>query len=399
MIKNFIQPTTLVELLRLRAQNQPNKVAYTFLKDGETEEASLTYAQLEQRARMIAAKIQNLCATGERALLLYPPGLDYIAAFFGCLYAGIVAVPTYPPLRNRHDPRIQAIAADAQARVVLSTTEIFSDMAKRLTQAPELENLRWLTTDNLDEELAEGWQAPEIHSYTLAFLQYTSGSTGTPKGVMVSHGNVLHNSEDIKLRAELTPDSVSVTWLPSFHDMGLIDGIIQPLYTGFMAILMPPISFLQKPIRWLQAISRYKGTHSGGPNFAYELCVNKTNPEQRENLDLSRWYSAYNGSEPIRRETLERFVQAFKHCGFRASFLHPCYGLAENTVGVSGGGVKDEPVYYAVDAKALEQNQIVAASLAVQVKQLVGCGQAGLGTKMFTVDPESLMLCQPDQVG
>lgn len=399
MIKNVIQPTTLVEILRLRAQNQSNKVAYTFLKDGETEEASLTYAQLEQRARMIAAKLQNLCSVGERALLLYPPGLDYIVAFFGCLYAGIVAVPTYPPRRNRSDPRIQAIVTDAQPMVVLTTHEIFSDMAKRLTLAPELAHLRWLTTDNLDEELAEVWHAPEIHSDTLAFLQYTSGSTGTPKGVMVSHGNLLHNSEDIKQRAELTSNSVSVTWLPSFHDMGLIDGIIQPLYTGFMAVLMPPISFLQKPIRWLQTISRYKGTHSGGPNFAYDLCVNKTNSEQQKNLELSHWYTAYNGSEPIQRETLERFVQAFKHCGFRASFLHPCYGLAENTVGVSGGSVKDEPVYYTVDAKALEQNRAIAASPAVQIKQLVGCGQAGLGTNIFIVDPDSLMSCQPNQVG
>ncbi|HDN26382.1 MAG TPA: beta-ketoacyl synthase, partial [Thioploca sp.] len=232
MAKNLIQPTTLLELLRLRAQNQPNKRAYTFLVDGETEKISWTYAQLDQRARAIASALQDLGAAGERALLLYPAGLDYIAAFFGCLYAGVVAVPTYPPRRNRLDPRIQALVADAQATKVLTTTDILSDMAQRLAQVPELKNQQWLATDNLAEELADNWQVSDIHSDTLAFLQYTSGSTGTPKGVMVSHGNLLHNEEMILQGFGHTENTVFVGWLPLFHDMGLIGNLLQPLYLG-----------------------------------------------------------------------------------------------------------------------------------------------------------------------
>jgi amino acid adenylation domain-containing protein/non-ribosomal peptide synthase protein (TIGR01720 family) len=400
MIKNPIQPTTLIELLRLRAQTEPDKRAYTFLADGETETASLTYAQLELKAQVIAAKLQSLVGIGERALLLYPSGLDYIAAFFGCLYANVIAVPAYPPRRNRSDQRLQAIAADAQATVILTTTEIFSKKAQRLTYASELENLHWITTDNLASELASRWQLPKIDSETLAFLQYTSGSTGTPKGVMVSHGNLLHNSEYIRRKTELTANTVSVTWLPSFHDMGLMNGLIQPLYTGFLSLLMSPLSFLQKPIRWLQAISRYQVTYSGGPNFAYELCVRKITTEQRESLDLSCWCAAYNGSEPIRRETLERFVQYFEPCGFQANFLYPCYGLAENTVAVSGGFLKGELVYSTVEKKALEQGRVVEASHTVQeVKQLVGCGQAELDTKIVIVNPETLRPCASNEVG
>jgi acyl transferase domain-containing protein/acyl-CoA synthetase (AMP-forming)/AMP-acid ligase II/acyl carrier protein/2-polyprenyl-3-methyl-5-hydroxy-6-metoxy-1,4-benzoquinol methylase len=389
-----IQPTTLVKILRLRAQNQPNKRAYTFLVDGKTDEISITYAQLDQQIRAIAAQLLNIAAPGERALLLYPAGLDFIKAFFGCLYAGIVAVPTYPPRRNRPDSRFQAIANDAQATVVLTITEILSDIKSRLTQMPEFQNLQGLTTDNFTTEIAEARQMPDIHGDTLAFLQYTSGSTGTPKGVMISHGNLLHNSNYIKQKTELTPNSVFVTWLPSFHDMGLMNGLIQPLYTGGVSILMSPLYFLQKPIRWLKAISHYQATYSGGPNFAYDLCVRKTTPEQRENLDLSHWCTAYNGAEPIRRETLEQFVQVFKPYGFQASSFYPCYGLAENTVGVSGGDVKKESFYYAVDATVLEQGHVIEGT-----KELVGCGPAGLGTTLIIANPESREICGADQVG
>lgn len=400
MNKNHTHPNTLVELLCLRAQNKPDKPAYTFLKDGETEEISLTYAQLDRYVRTIAARLQSLLAPGERALLLYPSGLDYIAAFFACLYAGIVAVPSYPPRRNRPDARLQAIANDAQASVVLTTTEIWSDITSRLVQLPELKKLQWLVTDNLDlKELAKFWQPPDIHSDTLAFLQYTSGSTGKPKGVMVSHLNVLHNLEDIKQRMELTTNTVSVTWLPSFHDMGLIDGVIQPLYTGFVGIIMPPVSFLQKPIRWLQAISRYRVTHSGGPNFAYNFCLQKITKEQRKNIDLSSWCTAYNAAEPIRPDTIKRFVETFGPCGFHANVFYPCYGLAENTAGVSGGMVKNEPVYYAVNTEALGQETETFPTTYQAVKQLIGCGYAAVDSKILIVDPKSLTLCEPEQVG
>jgi acyl-CoA synthetase (AMP-forming)/AMP-acid ligase II/acyl carrier protein len=391
---------TLVDILDSKALHQPDKKAFTFLLDGETEEVSLTYRELDLQARAIAARLQDLGASGERALLLYPPGLEFISAFFGCLYAGVIAVPAYPPRPNRSLSRLQAILADAQAKVALTTTSLLSNIEQRFTQAPDLKVLHWLATDNVTNDLAKEWREPAISSNTLAFLQYTSGSTGTPKGVMVSHGNLLHNSAYIAHSFELTSKSVSVTWLPSFHDMGLIDGIIQPLYTGFLGVLMAPVSFLQRPIRWLQAISRYKATHCGGPNFAYDLCVRQITSEQRETLDLSSWCTAYNGAEPIRKETLERFAAAFKTCGFRASFLYPCYGMAEATLMVSGGLVTDEPVFCTVQADALEQNRVVEATEDAQsVRHLVGSGRARLDTKIIIANSELLTQCAPDEVG
>ena len=394
------QPLNLVDLLRQRAQNQPDRTAYIFLEDGETETGSFTYRELDQQAQAIAARLQSLVAPGERALLLYPSGLKFIAAFFGCLYAGIVAVPAYPPRRNQKMFRLQAIVEDAQTKVALTTKELLSSIESRFAEDRELAEVSWLATDNIASEEMLVWQEPVSNSKTLAFLQYTSGSTGTPKGVMVSHKNLLHNSEYIKQAFELTPDSVSVSWLPSFHDMGLIDGILQPLYTGFLGVLMPPTAFVQQPIQWLRAISRYKATHCGGPNFGYELCINNITPEQRDTLDLSSWCSAYSGAEPIRRETLERFAAVFESCGFRPNFFYPCYGMAEASLMVSGGMVKDEPIYCTLESDALKQNRIIKASSDTEnVSHLVGCGRAWLDTNIVIVDPESLTRSAPNQVG
>ena len=399
--KNFShRVSTLVDLLRYKVQHQPGKLAFTFLQDGETEAGSLTYKELDQKAQAIAGYLESLGAAGERALLLYPSGLEFIAAFFGCLYAGVVAVPAYPPRRNQKMSRLQAIVADAQATVTLTTKELLTNTKSCFAENPELAALHWLTTDDIASEQVAAWQEPIVSSETLAFLQYTSGSTGMPKGVMVSHGNLLHNSEYIKQAFELTPDSVSVTWLPSFHDMGLIDGIIQPLYTGFLGVLMPSASFVQRPIRWLQAISRYRATHCGGPNFGYELCVRNITLEQRKSLDLSSWCSAYSGAEPVHRETLERFASAFKPCGFRASSFYPCYGMAEATLMVSGGGVRDEPVYCTVQADALEHNWVVETSENTKsIRHLVGCGRSLLEAKIVIADPKLLTQCAPHQVG
>ncbi|MGK7872421.1 MAG: fatty acyl-AMP ligase [Xenococcaceae cyanobacterium] len=391
---------TLVDLLSYRALHQPDQKAFIFLEMGEIEVDSLTYQELDRQAQIVASQLQKLGVRGERVLLLYPPGLEFIVAFFGCLYAGAIAVPANLPRPNRPLSQLQGIAADAQGSMVLTTTSLSSKLQRLLSKSQLLAGLRQLVTDNTTTELAGLWQKPLLSSDTLAFLQYTSGSTGTPKGVMVSHGNLLQNLEYIKQTFELTPESVSVSWLPSFHDMGLIDGILQPLYTGFPGVLMPPVSFMQKPFRWLKAISRYQATHCGGPNFGYDLCINKIAPEEQETLDLSSWCSAYNGAEPIRKEILERFAAKFAPCGFRASFSYPCYGLAESTLMVSGGLVNDEPIYCKVQANALEENRVVEVSEDTQnVKHLVGCGRAWLDTKILIVDPESLTQCTPEQVG
>ncbi len=390
--------STLADLLRLRALYHPHKCAYIFLMDGETEEAKLTYGELDQRARAIGALLQDLAA--ERVLLLYPPGLDYIAAFFGCMYAGAAAVPSYPFRPNRPDPRLQTIATDAQATVVLSTTQTLRDMEREAAYAPHLQVAHWVATDSLAADLAQGWRDPVANHETLALLQYTSGSTATPKGVMISHGNLLHNLQMLKVAFEQTEQSVFVSWLPLFHDMGLIVMALQTVFVGAQCVLMPPASFLQRPFRWLWAISCYKGTASAAPNFAYDLCVRKVNPEERKVLNLNSWTRAMNGAEPVHHQTLERFAEAFKVCGFSRESLCPGYGLAEATVFVSGGRRSCPFPVYVVQGKSLEQNRVLAAPPDDSNAQLlVGCGRTWLDEKVAIVNPQSLTRCPSDCVG
>ncbi|NES03888.1 MAG: fatty acyl-AMP ligase [Okeania sp. SIO2F4] len=390
---------TLVDLLQNRAIQNPEKIGYSFLIDGETDEISLTYQQLDQHSRAIAAYLQSVCPPGEVALLLYQPGLEYITAFFGCLYAGIIAVPAYPPRPNRSLERIQTIIRDSKAKIALTTKSIISSLERRASETPELDNLGWLATDLIPDTFADKWQEPNINEDTLAFLQYTSGSTATPKGVMITHQNLLHNSGLIHQCFGHSAQSKGVIWLPPYHDMGLIGGILQPLYGGFPVMLMSPLMFLQSPVRWLQAISRYQGTTSGGPNFAYDLCVRKIKPEQIQNLDLSSWEVAFNGAEPISAEVLERFTNTFAVCGFRREAFYPCYGMAEATLIISGGHKLSPPVETTIATTALEQNQIVLVSQTEGTKRLVGCGQTLPDQQIKIVHPEKLTLCAEGEVG
>jgi acyl-CoA synthetase (AMP-forming)/AMP-acid ligase II len=392
--------STFVDLMRYRAQAQNDRRAYTFLQNGETEDSSLTYQELDRRARAIAARLQSIAAPGDRALLLYPSGLEFMSAFFGCLYAGVVAVPAYPPKRNQKMSRLQAIVADAQAKVALTTTSELINIEPRIAENPELLALQWLVTDAIASDLASDWQEANLCGDNVAFLQYTSGSTGTPKGVIVTHSNLMHNEQAIEMAFGHSDRTVYVSWLPLFHDMGLIGNVLQSLYLGISCVLMPPVAFLQKPFHWLQAISRYGGTTSGGPNFAYDLCVRKITPEQKASLDLSSWDLAFNGSEPIRAETLEQFAAAFESCGFRKEAFYPCYGMAETTLFIAGGLKTNAPVVSAVDPIALEQNQVVA-SIAKQesVRKIVGCGKTWLEHKIAIVEPESMTRLSDGQVG
>ena len=350
---------TIVDLLRQRAAYRPHDRAFTFLVDGEHDELNVTYAELDRKARAVGAWLIDRGMTGKRALLLYPSGLDFIAAFMGCLYGGAIAVPAYPPRKNRSVERIEAIAADADAAVALTTRDVVDRLENLGATAPSLEHLAWQVDSELDPVWADRWDRPDIDGDTLAFLQYTSGSTGTPKGVMLSHENLLHNSLRIMQAFEITRSQSGVFWLPSFHDMGLIGGILVPLYGGKFNVLMSPVAFLQKPLRWLQAISRYRATISGGPNFAYELCVRKTTPEQRAALDLSSWSLAFNGAEPVRAETIEAFCEAFAVSGFRREAFYPCYGLAESTLMVTGGMKFEPPVIRSFDSAAIETGAAV----------------------------------------
>jgi amino acid adenylation domain-containing protein/FkbH-like protein len=394
------QPSNLIELLRRRAAEQPDRVAYTFLADGETEEVNLTYGELDRQARAIAAWLQPLVGVGERVLLLYPPGIEYVGAFFGCLYAGAVAVPAYPPRRNRNLLRLQSIVTDAQATVALTTANILARIAPLFSRNPYLQPLRWLTSDTIEPGIEKQWQEPAITSEALAFLQYTSGSTSTPKGVMVGHNNLLHNELVIARAFEQTKESIIVGWLPLYHDMGLIGNVIQPLYLGASCVLMSPMAFLQRPFRWLDAISRYNATTSGGPNFAYDLCVRKVTSEERATLDLSSWRVAFNGSEPIRQETIDRFVETFSPQGFRRESFYPCYGLAEATLIVSGGPKATPPVVKTIEARALEVNQVIdAAPDGEHVRALIGSGKIESDQRLVIVHPESFTKCSPTEVG
>ena len=332
--------------------------------------------------------------------MLYPQGLEFIAAFLGCLSAGIIAVPAYPPKRNQKISRLIAIIEDSQPQIILTTSFILENIQPKLENFLDLSVTQFLATDNLNDDQDFEFHLPEISGDTLAFLQYTSGSTGSPKGVMISHDNIANNSVYIQKAFELTEKSVSVTWLPSFHDMGLIDGIIQPLYTGFLGIVMSPESFLKNPMLWLQAITKYRATHSGSPNLGYELCVRRITPEQQKSLDLSSWLSAYNGAEPIRRKTLDNFSDKFQSSGFKSQYFYPCYGMAEATLMISGGNIEDEPVYLNVQSESLKNNQIVEAEKdSENYQELVGCGHAWQDMEVKIVDPESCLECGENQVG
>lgn len=395
--------SSLVQLLRRRALCQPDERAFTFLADGDAEEIHITYGELDRRARAVGAWLQREMPIGTRALLLYQPGLEYIAAFFGCLYAGVAAVPIYPPnpsQLNRSVPRLKAIGDDARPSIALTTSLILPVARRLLLEATDLRDLRLQATDEVACGTEDGWTDPALTRDSLAFLQYTSGSTAMPKGVMLTHGNLLHNSALICRCFKHTAESRGVIWLPPYHDMGLIGGVLQPIYAGFPCTLMSPISFLQRPFKWLQAISRYKGTTSGGPDFAYDLCIRRISPEQRATIDLSSWDVAFNGAEPIRAATLERFAAVFECCGFRREAFYPCYGLAEATLIVSGGEKEAPPVFRTFHGEALAQKQAIEVPAEnAEAQTLVGCGQKLDGQRIMVVDPKTLIPCPPEQVG
>ncbi|PYQ61978.1 MAG: hypothetical protein DMF53_14145, partial [Acidobacteria bacterium] len=398
--------STLIELLRQRADQPAELPGYTFLLDGDETEARMSWAELDLRARGLGAALQRLGAVGERALLLYPPGLDYIAAFFGCLYGGAAAVPAYPPRANRPSPRVRSILEDAAPRVILTTSAL---RAKLEDVLPVPAGTEWLTTDDPLPpalgagdlaELAGEWRDPGVGPSTLAFLQYTSGSTAAPKGVMLSHANLLHNLGLIQACFAQTGRERTVLWLPPYHDMGLIGGILEPLYAGYPVTLMSPLAFLQQPVRWLRAISRTRATTSGGPNFAYDLCVHKVSAEQKRELDLSSWSLAFNGAEPVRPETLERFAAAFAPCGFRRAAFFPCYGLAEATLLVSAGRRQEGASVRAFAADEIERHRAAPAD---DGRALTACGRAADPRpgypRIAIARPDSSEPCGPGEVG
>ncbi len=391
---------TIVDVLRMRSRETPDRIAYTYLRDGEEDEEWITYKELHEKAVSIGKRLKSLSQANDRALLLYPHGLEFIKALFGCFYAGIIAVPAYPPRKNRSLSRIRSIVTDCRPTVALAIEKIYLLSNKNFNDVEELRGLPWLQTDKTGQVVDETQQLPDVKGEDIAILQYTSGSTGTPKGVMVTHTNIMRNSEFMRQSFDLDPKSVSVCWLPSFHDMGLIEGVIQPLYTGLRSILIPPVSFLQKPVRWMQAITRYGGTHAGGPNFGYDLCVEKITEAEKKTLDLSSLRTLYNGAEPIRKVTQESFTHYFRDTGFKPQAFYPCYGMAETTLIISGVNVSDKPTYLPVIIEELEKNKVVVTNTDVpEINYQVGVGHAWIDTDIRIVDPETGTSCSDGRVG
>ncbi len=389
---------TLVEALRTRASETPDRVAFVFLENGEQESARLTFGELDRLAGTTAARLRASAAAGDRALLLYPQGLDFVVGLFACWYADVVAIPTKAPGASRKNARLDAIAADAEAAVALSTTAVRERTAARLDEHTPLGRLRWVCSDDETDRSASRWTATPAPD-RLAMLQYTSGSTSDPKGVMVNHANLLHNAFEGALGWGDDAADAVVSWLPTFHDLGLMIGVLYPVYTGMRSYMMTPAAFLAKPLRWLEAIARHGGTHSAAPNFAFDLCVDRSTPTQRAALDLSGWSMVINGAEPVRASTLHRFTEAFAPSGFRATALCPGYGLAEATMRVTCSRRGTMPVAVTVHADALMGHRVETATDAAPSTTLVGCGPTETDTRIEIVRPGTVAPCDPNEIG
>lgn len=394
--------STFVDVLRRQAAIQPHQLAYTFLADGDSDELNIDFGELDQRSRAVGSFLQHLELQGERALVLLPSSLEYITAFFGCLYAGVIAIPAFPVhLRRlgRDESWFRSVVADAQPVLAFATLEMIRRLPRDVQQDPHIAAIRWVTLESIEDSQAEEWQEPSLTPESLAFLQYTSGSTSTPKGVMVSHGNMVHNQRVIQAVCQTDRESTVVSWLPLHHDMGLVGTVLQPAFLGARSVLMSPAKFMQDPVHWLRAISRYHAHSSTAPNFAYELCTQKIRPEQKKELDLTTWRVAVNGAEPVRYECMERFVAAFRDCGFRAEAFFPCYGLAESTLMVTGSRNTELPLTKQVSSAALEKNVVRAGKNDESVRVLVGCGRESSDQEVRIVNPETMKACSDEMVG
>ncbi|MEU4088018.1 fatty acyl-AMP ligase [Streptomyces aureus] len=406
---------SLVDLLTLHASGQSDRTAFRYLVTGDCdgEIQDISYGRLAQRSRAVAAWLQERGLAGSRVMLLYPPGIEFICGYLGCLSAGVVAVPGLPPhgrsQNHRALLRMKRLIADADAQVILGGREVIAALATMTEDLPELADITCVATEDIPDAAAASWREPDLTPDSVAFLQYTSGSTSAPRGVMVTHGNLLDNERVITERMGHTPDVIEeydrelfVSWLPVYHDMGLIGPVLNAVYLGVTATLLSPLHFLQRPERWLTAVSRYRPHTSGGPNFAYELCLKHVTPDLLDTLDLSRWRVAFNGAEPVRAATLRRFAETFGAAGFRREALYPCYGLAESTLIVTGGSVHAPPTLAAGTTADATSTAGTGASVAADGAGLylgapdtrsvdaaaVGSGRPGPGVTLVIADPD-----------
>lgn len=388
---------TLAALLTAHASERPNRTALRFLDDDLDEVLALTYSRLDRQARAIAARLGEVCSPGDRALILTDANADFVRAFMACQHAGVIAVPACPPppgLGNRVTRVLTSIARDCAPSVVLGSAE--SGLQRTLQGlAPELATPTWVGVDAVPETMADAFRPVPVGPQDISFLQYTSGSTSLPKGVVVTHRMLMANLEQMVHCLGRGPEDVFVSWLPLFHDMGLIGNVLHSFYVGAQMVLLPHVAFVQRPGRWLRTITRYGGTIAGAPNFGYDMCVGRVSAEERSTLDLSSWQVAFSGAEPVRPSTLENFSRTFAPQGFDSTALCPCYGLAEATLMATSAPPGGEPTLLAVKGDALRQGEFVPGGDRV----LVGCGRAEHHRRVEIVDPETRQPMEPGRLG
>ncbi len=396
-----LRPGTDLELgaiFRWYAERAPERTILRFLGESDGDEVGLCYAELDARACAVASQLQEAGAKpGERALLLHAPGIDYVVGLVGCFYAGVVAVPAYPPRFSRAEERLHRLIADSRARFALSSRGLIDRTASQRARDPELSRLIWLASDEAE---AGPLQLQRISPDALAVLQYTSGSTSDPKGVMLSHAHLLHNIGALAAAMRMGEEDCWVSWLPPYHDMGLIGAMLLPLCRGTDLVLMSPMTFVQRPVRWLEAISRYRGTISGGPNFAYELCARRVTEEQAAALDLSSWRIAFSGAERVRAETLRRFGERFvASSGLQPGALVACYGLAEATLGVTFGTLDQPVAVERLEERDLRGGRARLAEPGERAREFVDCGKPLQDFEVLVVDPEQCTRKQAGEIG
>ena len=396
---------TLVDALQRRAAIDPARVLYTYLEDGETLERSLTAAALDAEARAIGRTLAKLAAPGTRVILLFEDGLDTIKGLFGCLAAGLVAVSGIHPAAPRSTERLLGILRDSQATVVLGQARVLAEFQRGLDEVLDDFDLRWVAIDTIKPRPADRWTGTPAANGGLALIQYTSGSTRDPRGVTLTHRNLLHNLQGQIDAFGYAFGDTGVSWLPFSHDMGMIGCVLMAVFGGGRCVLLSPSHFVEDPSRWLRAISRYRATISGGPNFAYDLCARRAETMDLAALDLSCWKVAVSGAEPVRADVLRRFVEAFDRTGFRAEALRPSYGLAEATLLVTCGDRMTPLNTRRLDQAALQANRVVPLDPLTEAAaprdgvELVGCGRPLPDQSLAIVDPVALSRLAPGAIG
>lgn len=389
---------SLVDILTDHASMQGFETAYVHWSPNQDVLPKISFLQLHQRAQAIASVLQQQFPMGSRVVLAFPTGIDFIVSFMGCLYAGMIAVPAYPPFSKKDCPRFANITQDCGAVLICTLSERIAPMKDICKQYQSLQHIPCLAVDVLDNYAAHGWIKPNIKGNDIAFLQYTSGTTGDPKGVIVTHGNIMANQAMITEIFQHITSSIVVGWLPMYHDMGLIGTVLNPLYVGFKSVLMEPIVFLRHPYRWLKVISEYQATTSGAPNFAYDYCVNRITAKEKSSLDLSSWVNAFSGAEKVQMHTIRNFSLFFRECGFRRDSFLPCYGLAEVTLFATGKPFGQPVTSIDIDKNKLALHKVDKPKTDKDAIAVTSCG-ININSEVKIVDPDSKQVCLPSRVG